>query len=79
MWIWILPVVISYFVFAFVAEHINPFKTLREVTANRRIKSGRVAGLIALISCYLILVGSHLIQQHQKAEAPDDSFSDSFE
>jgi len=54
MWIWITPVVLSYLVFVFVAEHINPFKKFRETSYRRRIKSGRRAGLIALPLFFLI-------------------------
>ncbi len=55
MSIWIAPIVFSYVIFAFIAEHINPFKKFREDVPLRLMRSGRRAGIVALFSSYLAL------------------------
>ena len=54
----------------FIGEHINPFKTFREVTARRRIQSGRKAAIIALPICFACVFGAQFLLEKFKTDEP---------
>jgi len=74
MWIWIAPIILSYAVFVFIAEHINPFRNFREVTARRRIQSGHRAGLIALPVFFVAVFGAQFLLKYFKVGNKDNDF-----
>jgi len=55
------PILVSYLVFVFTAEHINPFRKFREKGKRRRIKNGRKVALIALPIGYGMVGTLHLL------------------
>jgi len=64
MWIWFIPLIVSYAIFMYIAEHINPFSTFREVTQRRRIKAGRRAGILTLILLFPLIAGAKAWLKH---------------
>ncbi len=49
----VVPVLISYATYVFVAEQFNPFKSEKEVSRRRRIKKGRKFAAAMLPLCVL--------------------------
>lgn len=55
---WFILIALSYAVFVFTAERLNPLKTSREVGRRHRLKSGRRAGLVTLFTGVIVLTAS---------------------
>jgi len=55
------PILVSYVLFVFIAEHINPFRKFRENGKRRRINEGRKIALMALPIGYGVVGTLHLL------------------
>ena len=55
------PIVVSYLLFVFVAEHLNPLKTFRENGKRRRIREGRKVALTAIPIGYAMVLALYFL------------------
>ena len=55
------PIIVSYILFVFVAEHLNPLKTFRENGKRRRIHEGRKVALAAIPIGYAMIFALYFV------------------